>query len=321
MSDSLRDRYLGEARRFDENWQNYQKGLDPAALALRFPVQIDRLARWIYAARRYGRQDMTAEEDHLATQMQNLAQIAGPRREFEVLTWTEQYRTVWRRNFGLFLFTMVMFVAATLVGIGIGINHSSYLAAVAGPRIMESILDHEAWFERLRKDPVFGAMGIAANNIKVSITCYMGGALLGLGGWLVLMFNGLMFGMIIGFCFKNDFHIPLMDFVSTHGPLELTVIIASAFASFLVGRTFWRGPYRDFRARLGRASLDSVNIMMGVTPWLILAGLLEGCVSPYPFASPWQKILIGVLAAAAFWLWTFWPTLPGPNSATNGKAR
>ncbi len=311
---SLKQRYTNEARQFDSDWQAFERGENRIARGLGFAAKIDRLARIIYVGRQVRKENLRDEEDHLATQFQRLSQLAGPRKDSDLLPWIVQYRLLWREHFGIFLFTLVTFVSATLLGLGIGLNHSDFIPAIVSAEMMEKILDHVAWFERLQANPLMGALEIAVNNIKVSILCFLGGAVLGLGGWWILASNGLMLGMIFGFCMKNDFHDRLADFISAHGFLELTVIIASAFASFLVGQCFWRRPFKTFRQRIGQASVDGFNIMLGVTPWLILAGALEGFVSPFPSYSQTQKLVLGIVVTVAFWAWTFWPIPSGSKT-------
>lgn len=165
---------------------------------------------------------------------------------------------------------------------------------------------------------MMGAFGIAVNNIKVSLLAFLGGAAFGLGSIYVLLFNGLMFGAVFGYCVKNGFHDRLADFVASHGFLELTVIVAAAFAGLVMGRGIWRGLIEDrakWRERLTETAYEAQVLAMGIIPWLILAGIIEGFVSPFPSLASFEKLLLGLMLAAIFFLYTFWPTSPTDPSS------
>lgn len=217
------------------------------------------------------------------------------------------YRRIWRKHFGLFVFSACFFVATCFLGWNIGVEQPEYLSLFVSQDMMEMVLDQTAWFERLQSNPILYGVQIALNNIKVSILAFVTGAILGLGGVYILTWNGLMFGALLGFCWTQGFDEPLLTFVATHGPLELTIIVASCFSSFLVGRVFYLRPYSLFRVRLQEAAKEAFTLFMGVLPWLILAAILEAGMSPWPGIPVELKIFTGTSVAFFFWLWTFWP--------------
>lgn len=226
------------------------------------------------------------------------------------------YRITWRKHLGLFFFLTSLFLATLLLGWNIGASQPDYAILVIGQGMMETIHDHKPWFESIQDSPLLSGLAIAWNNIRVSIMCFVFGALLGFGSLLLLGYNGLNFGTVLGYCAANHFHEPLMGFVLSHGPLELTIIIASAFAGVLIGRTFYVRPLSKMRERVGEASREAACVCLGVTPWLILAALFEAFVSPFPIFTNSQKILFGVVISALFWIWTF-----GPIPKRSGESR
>ena len=217
------------------------------------------------------------------------------------------YRITWRKHLGLFFFLTSLFLATLLLGWNIGANEPDYAILVIGQGMMETIHDHKPWFESIKDSPIQAGLEIAWNNIRVSISCFILGALLGFGSLLLLGYNGLNFGTVLGYCAANHFHEPLMGFVLSHGPLELTIIIASAFAGVLIGRAFYVRPLSKMRERVREASREAACVCLGVTPWLILAAMFEAFVSPFPFFTNGQKILFGVVISVLFWVWTFGP--------------
>lgn len=230
-------------------------------------------------------------------------------------TFLRQYRTAWRRHMEIFLFVTCLFVASCFLGWNIGVNEPDYLHLIASQDLIEMIHDQEAWFQRLEESPLKGAFDIAVNNIKVSITGFVLGAAFGLGGLYILIFNGLMFGAILGYCATHDFDEPLLTFVASHGPLELTLIVASCFAGLLIGRAFYQRPFSRLNERLGEAAREAGVLALGIIPWLILAAVFEGFVSPnraIPFV---VKAGFGTSIAVVFWVWTLGKIPPEPQDS------
>jgi uncharacterized membrane protein SpoIIM required for sporulation len=245
--------------------------------------------------------------------------LVGPRApdEHGSPAWARRYRQVWRRNLPLFLFTALVFLASSALGWRIGVSAPEYAPVILSQRLVEDILEKNRWFDSIRESPWASGLAIAANNIKVAVNAFALGAVLGIGGLLVLIFNGLVFGGVLGFCQANGFDRELSAFVSGHGPLELTIIVASTFASFLLGRVFYMRPYSLFRHRMRKAAAEAGCVLLGVLPWLILAAALEVFVSPWPQFSDRSKGLIGLIAAAAFWAWTLAPSRGGGRASAD----
>src|SRR5690606_5238727 len=123
---------------------------------------------------------------------------------------------------------------------------TEYASVLIPQHLMENIIQNKAWFEDAGDTPLLTGLQIAANNIKVCITAFCLSAIVGVGGLYILCFNGIFFGVIMGVCHLYGFDKPLTEFVLSHGPLELSVIVASAFAGLVYGRVFFMRPYRKF---------------------------------------------------------------------------
>jgi uncharacterized membrane protein SpoIIM required for sporulation len=75
----------------------------------------------------------------------------------------------------------------------------------------------------------------------------------------------------------------------------------------LYGRAFFMRPYKDFVKHMQRGGREAFTGICGVTPWLVIAAILEAFVSPYEYLPVAERVALGALAAAGFWLWTLWP--------------
>jgi uncharacterized membrane protein SpoIIM required for sporulation len=261
-----------------------------------------------------------ATEELVASASRDLLGLqAEKRRRVPEAALSYQYRRVWRDNLALFLYTLAMFVVACVVGWKVGIADAAYAAVLIPQPLMEQIVDQQKWFEEIQQAPWLHGLHIARNNIGVAVSCFALGALAGLGGVYILLYNGLLFGAVLGFCQANHFDRALLNFVVGHGVLELTIIVAAAFSGFLFGRVFYLRPYRLFHVRIVAAARDAGILLLGLLPWLLVAACLEVFVSPWPLFDTHSKILIGILAAGAFWLWTWWP-LPQARNESRSRA-
>lgn len=284
---------------------------NPVDAAFRAVEDYERLAGEVYRLRVSKdpavASSLESAEELLSNTAQDLVGLSGSDKKAEsaYVTFVRQYRTAWRKHIEIFLFVTCLFIASCFLGWNIGVNQPDYLNLLASQDMMEMIQDHEAWFQRLEKDPLQGAVGIAANNIRVAVLGFVLGAALGFGGIYILVFNGLMFGAILGYCEAHNFDEPLVTFVASHGPLELTLIVASCFAGLLIGKAFYTRPFSLVRERLGEASTEAGVLALGIIPWLTLAAVFEGFVSPNRNILFGVKVGFGLFITVAFWAWTF----------------
>lgn len=324
--DVQRHEFLQANRQVAETSEKVQTGSEPIRSSLDLLRSFDRMAIWVYRQRDrqvFSESEKSEFEADLATQAFQLNLLAGDRPQKSDLSFRELYRLIWIENIDVFWATLLAFCVSTVLGGLIGLYHTEYSNLLIGQQMMETILDREAWFERLQENPAMGAFEIAVNNIKVSIFAFLGGAVFGLGSIYILLFNGLMIGAVFGYCMKNGFHDRLTDFIATHGFLELTVIIAAAFAGIVMGRGIWRGLIEDRRnwvARLSETAYEAQILAMGIIPWLLLAGLMEGFVSPFPTLSTIQKAMLGITLTLIFLAYTFMPEFKFGNSGSRAKS-
>ncbi len=309
---------------FSENYRRFTRSLEnPHPKLLEETLQIlkeyELLTNDLYRLRAQApRKDPLRQrmEDYVAAfshEILSLQKVEEKKSGYE--NFIQNYRRVWRENFSLFLFTLLL--VSGLLGWYVTWMDPGNAMAFLPESTFEDVLKKHRWFEEIQRSPWVDGLLIAKNNIGVAIHCFIFGSLLGLGGLYVLSTNGLMLGAIFAFCAQNDFHEALLQFVIGHGALELTIIIASAFASFLIGRVFYMRPYRLFKTRMAAAARDAKYVLLGILPWLIIAASVEVFVSPWPVFSFPIKLTISLGLTAAFWIWTLKrdpSTPPGKNT-------
>jgi uncharacterized membrane protein SpoIIM required for sporulation len=144
------------------------------------------------------------------------------------------------------------------------------------------------------------ATSIFTNNLQVSFLAFAGGLLLGAGSIGVLAYNGLFTGAIAGIAIQGGNGSVLLRYIAPHGMLELSCFVVAGAAGL---RLAWAmiDPGTLPRAEsLRRASRPAVAMVLGTAPWLVLAGLTEGFVTPQALPLP-AALGVGAALAGTFW--------------------
>jgi uncharacterized membrane protein SpoIIM required for sporulation len=141
---------------------------------------------------------------------------------------------------------------------------------------------------------------IFTNNIQVAFLAFAGGVLFGLGTAYVLVSNGLALGSVLGAAQFYGVAPLLWSFISPHGYLELTCIVIAGAAGLMLGQALLRPGLLLRREALARASRRAVELAVGAGPVLVVAGLIEGFISPGELPVG-VKLAIGPLAGLALY--------------------
>lgn len=143
--------------------------------------------------------------------------------------------------------------------------------------------------------PLFSS-GIIANNVQVTFFAFAGGIVLGLGTAAILLLNGVMLGGTAGLFHAQGLSLYLWSFVLPHGIIELTAICIAGGAGLLLGSAFLVPGRRTRRSALVRRGRDAASLLGGTVVLLVLAGLIEGFISPSALPSG-TKLAFGALMA------------------------
>ncbi len=145
------------------------------------------------------------------------------------------------------------------------------------------------------------ASAIFTNNIQVSFLAFAGGIALGLATAFVLLLNGVLLGTVAGLAVDAGNGRVFLELVVAHGVLELSCIVVAGAAGLRLGWAIVEPGRRRRVDSLVAEGRNTVAIVLGTAPWLVLAGLVEG------FLTPAGTGLVVVLAVgfglgALFWL-------------------
>lgn len=131
------------------------------------------------------------------------------------------------------------------------------------------------------------------NNLTVSFRVVMGGLTAGLLTIWALLLNGIFFGAVSCMVGQNNLAYPFWAFVFSHGSLELPAIFLAGGAGFLIARALvFPGQYRRIDA-FKICGLQAAQLVFGIVPMLVIAGIIEGFFSPSPIVPEPLKYLVG----------------------------
>ena len=147
------------------------------------------------------------------------------------------------------------------------------------PGLRQDIIAHHNWTEDINNANPLASTSIQKNNITVTFYAFAFGVLAGVGSLWVMVQNGLQLGMVMSLCIRYRFwEVPI--FVSAHGVIELTAIFIAGGAGLLIGKALLMpGDLRRLDALVENGRL-AIKLILGCIPMLLIAGLIEGFISP-----------------------------------------
>jgi uncharacterized membrane protein SpoIIM required for sporulation len=144
------------------------------------------------------------------------------------------------------------------------------------------------------------ASAIIANNVQVTFATFAFGLTAGIGTLLLLLLNGVAIGGVMGLYASKGIATLLIKFVAPHGVLELTAICIAGGAGFLLAAALLVPGARTRKAALVENGRRAIRLIGVSTVLLLVAGALEGFISPIPSWSLGAKL--SVSAATAIFL-------------------
>jgi uncharacterized membrane protein SpoIIM required for sporulation len=221
---------------------------------------------------------------------------------------TTNFPRAFRANLVFYIAGMLMFILpAVLTGLSLVlVPASARLLLPAGVQnLIPMIESKELWLDIPPLERPFMSSFIMTNNIRVAILAYAGGIPGGLLTVYVLIMNGMILGGLTGLTIFHGVGLDLWNFVIGHGVVELSVIFIAGGAGLSMG---WAVIHPGLLSRveaLSQAARRSLILLMGCVPLLVIAGLIEGFISPAENIHPLFKWGVGLATGALLYLYLF----------------
>jgi len=190
------------------------------------------------------------------------------------------YPALFRETFSNTLVAFLIFLCAAVAGCLLSVSDPSFPRHILGPQMLQSIEQHKMWTESIVTVKPVASSQILTNNLSVSILTYALGITAGIGTAWMMLLNGLLIGVVGTACWQGHMSLPFWSFVAGHGVLELPAIFIAGGAGFIIARGLLFPGALPRGESLVRAGKVSAQLFFGTVPLLLIAGFIEGFISP-----------------------------------------
>jgi uncharacterized membrane protein SpoIIM required for sporulation len=179
---------------------------------------------------------------------------------------------------------------ALALGMFFGSALASYVAVLINPALGYELLDDSfiefdpASAENLHNIPSLArpvvSSTIIANNIQVTFLAFGLGLTAGIGTTVLLIFNGIHLGSVAGWMTLHGKQRALWGWIMPHGGTELLAIALAGAAGYLLAAAIVAPGLVRRSTALKQIGSDALVIELGCMVMLVIAGAIEGFVSP-----------------------------------------
>lgn len=211
-----------------------------------------------------------------------------------------------RKNKNYVALAFGIFAVCAILSFAVCWNDASFGDFVGLEDVRFQAENNQQWWLGLNDANQVGASQILTNNILVTIRAFAMGVFFGIGALYDMAFEGARFGGVFAICYKTNpaFGNALASFVVGHGVIELSCVFICGGAGMMIGYAMIN-PGDSTRAEaLKKKGLEAARLVVGCAFLLVIAGTIEGFLSPSDFP-PLVKIGTGVLTGIAMYSYLF----------------
>lgn len=212
--------------------------------------------------------------------------------------YSETYPRIFRELWPQTMLAFALFAVTGVAAFILTMRDPTFAHRLLGAQMMETIEKREMWTHSIVTTKPLAASAIMTNNLSVAFSTFAFGITAGVGTAWMMVLNGLLIGVIGAATLKAGMAAQLWTFVVSHGVLELPAIFIAGGAGFEIARGMLFPGLLPRRESLARAGGKAAQLLLGTIPMLIVAGVIEGFLSPSEIAAPLKFLFGGVMFAA-----------------------
>jgi len=205
------------------------------------------------------------------------------------------YPRVFRQQWRYVQIALLIFAISAAAGAVLTYQDPDFKLSIIGPQMVHTIEKRGMWTHSIVGVKPLASSAIMTNNLSVGFMTFALGITAGLGTIYMLLFNGLLLGVIGMACHTSGMSLQLWGFVAPHGVLELPAIFVAGGAGLRVAAGLLFPGYLPRRESLARAGTEAVQLLLGSIPILVVAGVIEAFVSPTGLATGLKFVMAGAL--------------------------
>lgn len=274
----------------EPRWQRLESLLDEARTSMKLLSQQElRELSLLYreAVTDLARVQALPEARHLEPYLNNLVQRCHGRiYEKPPASWqdvsrffTHDFPGCFRKNLPFICLAFATFMlGALLASLTLALDPETQTYFLP-PSAIENLQKGVLWMDRTTAHPAESSF-LMTNNIRVAINAYTAGIMFGVGTLAILLHNGMFaFGGPLSVCFAYGMGFRLLNFILPHGVIELTTIFIAGGAGMIIGFALLFPGDRPRWEAVREKGRESLILIMGCIPLLVIAGIIEGMIS------------------------------------------
>jgi len=189
----------------------------------------------------------------------------------------------YRQAFPFIAIATALFVIPALIA-GVSVawepDAARWMLGSGYEQLISQLEEQELWTDRpVHERPGFSSY-VMQNNIQVAFLAFGGGMSAGLFTVWNMVMNGLNIGALTGLTAHYGVGFDLWTFAIGHGVIELTMIFIAGGSGLMLGWAMIHPGLLSRRDALTLAARRAVRLIIGCVPMLVVAGLIEGFISP-----------------------------------------
>lgn len=210
-----------------------------------------------------------------------------------------------------FIYTFIAFLLFIIPALSAGLltasnpNNATWLLPAEVQELIPIVENKTLWIDIPVEERPYTSSFIMQNNIRVSFLAFASGVSGGLFTIWLMALNGLILGGLLGLTSYHGIGFELATFVIGHGVIELTVIFMAGGSGLMIGWALVRPGLMRRRDALAIAARKAVQLLGGAVPWLVVAGTIEGFISPNETIPWFIKWGVGILSGVLMYSYLF----------------
>jgi uncharacterized membrane protein SpoIIM required for sporulation len=199
-------------------------------------------------------------------------------------------------------FAMILFLIGALGSFLSVMNDPLHIYAILPSEIAKGVDPDQLGKGHGAVDSSLMSASIMTNNIKVAIFAFAGGITFGLVTVYLMVYNGIIIGALAALFWHHGKSYDFWAYIVPHGMIELTAIFIAGGAGLLMGyKLFVPGQFsRSYQ--LKQQAMRSVQLLLGTIPLFIIAGIIEGFITPAAISLE-AKYIVAILTVVGLILY------------------
>jgi uncharacterized membrane protein SpoIIM required for sporulation len=183
-------------------------------------------------------------------------------------------------QWGFVSVAMILFFIGGIGSFFSVIEDPQHIYSILPPEMAQGISPENLGHSNGTIDSSVMSASIMTNNIRVAFLAFAGGVTFGILTTYLLISNGILLGALAALYWQHGKSYDFWAFIVPHGVIELTAIFIAGGAGLLMGyKLFVPGSYtRGYQ--LKTQAMHSVQLLLGTIPLFVIAGTIEGFITP-----------------------------------------